>query len=136
MGLMDMLGGLLGRKAPKTGNGLLDALLPKLMKGGALGGLGGLLGKFGAAGLGDKAASWVGTGPNESLSPEEVEQALGADGVDQLARDAGVSREEAKGGLAAMLPNLVDKLTPGGAMPTGNLAKVLKRVDLGSLLGR
>jgi uncharacterized protein YidB (DUF937 family) len=136
MGLIDMVGKLLGSKAPKSGNGLLDALLPKLLKGGALGGLGGLLGKFGAAGLGDKTKSWVGTGPNESLSPDEVEQALGTDTVAEMAKEAGVSHDEAKGGLAAMLPGLVDKLTPGGSLPTGNLAKAMKRLDLGSILGR
>lgn len=136
MGLMDIVGGLLGRKAPKSGNPLMDSLLPMLMKGGGIGSLGGLLGKFTGAGLGNKANSWVGTGDNEPLDPDEVEQALGADQLDKIARDAGVSRDDAKTGLAGMIPGLVDKMSPGGNLPTGNIAKSLKGFDFGSLLGK
>jgi len=132
---MDMLGGLMGRRMPKTGNALMDALLPMLLKGGAIGSLGGLLGKFTSAGLGGKANSWVGTGDNEALEPDEVEQALGREEVDRIANEAGVSREEAKGGLASMIPGLVDKVSPGGSLPTGNLAKMAKGLDFGSILG-
>ncbi len=131
-----MLGGLTGRKAPKTGNKLMDALLPMLLSGGAIGGLGGLLGKFTSAGLGGKANSWVGTGDNEALDADEVEQALGADEVDRIAREAGLSRDEAKGGLAGIIPGLVDKASPDGSLPTGNLAKMMQGLDFGSILGR
>jgi uncharacterized protein YidB (DUF937 family) len=133
---MDMVGGLLGRKSPKSGNPVMDALLPMLMKGGAAGGLGGLLGKFTSAGLGGKAKSWVGTGANESLDGDEVEQALGASEIDRIAKDAGVSRDDAKTGLASMIPGLIDKVSPGGSLPTGPLAKVMKGFDFGSILGR
>ncbi len=133
---MDMLGGLFGRKAPKSGHPLLDALLPTLVQGGTIGGLGGLLGKFTGAGLGNKANSWVGTGDNEPLEPDEVEQALGSDQVEEIARQAGVSRSEAKSGLAAIIPGLVDSMSPGGNLPTGNLVKSLKGLDVDSILER
>lgn len=136
MGLMDMLGGLMGRRSPKSGDAIMDALLPMLMKKGALDGLGGLLGKFTGAGLGSKANSWVGTGSNEALEPDEVEQALGADEIDRIARDAGVSRDEAKSSLAGMIPGLVDKMSPGGNLPTGALGKVMKGFDFDSILGK
>ncbi len=136
MGLLGMLGGLLGKKAPKTGNGLMDGLLPMLLGGGALGGLTGLIGKFASAGLGNKAKSWVSTGPNEELTGDELESALGSDTVSKLATQAGVSQDQAKGGLAAMLPSLIDKLTPGGSVPTGNLAKSMKGIDFSSILGK
>ena len=135
MGLMDMLGGLLGKKAPKSGNPLMDALLPMLLGGGALGGLAGLLKKFAGAGLGKKADSWVGTGPNEDLHPDEVESALGGDMLSQLAGKAGVSTDAAKGGLAKMLPNLVNHMTPGGTVPTGGLGKLMKGLDFSKILG-
>jgi uncharacterized protein YidB (DUF937 family) len=135
MGLVDMLGGLTGRRAPKTGDPLMDTLLPMLLKGGAIGGLGALLGKFTSAGLGGKANSWVGTGDNEPLDPDEVEQALGSDEVDRIAREAGISRNEAKDGLASMIPGLVDKASPGGSLPTGNLGEMMKDLDFGSILG-
>jgi uncharacterized protein YidB (DUF937 family) len=136
MGLMDMSVGLLGRKAPKSGNPLMDALLSLLLKGGAMGGLGGLVGKFTSAGLGGKANSWVGSGENEALDPDEVEQALGTDQLDKIASDAGMSRDEAKGALASMIPGLVDQASPGGSLPTGDIAKSLKGLDFGSILGR
>ena len=136
MGLMDMLGGLMGgNKAPQSGNSLLDSVLPMLLKGGALGGLAGLIGKFASAGLGHKASSWVGTGPNADLHPDEVEQALGSDTISQLASKAGISTDQAKGGLASMLPNLINHLTPNGSVPTGNLAKMMKGLDFSKILG-
>lgn len=134
MGLMDILGGLLGKKTPRSGNSILDALLPMLLKGGALGGLVGLLNKFRGAGLGDKAASWVGTGPNQALDASEVHSALGPDTIAHVANQAGVSTEEAAGGLASMLPNLINGLTPNGELPTGGLGKLLKGFDFSSLL--
>lgn len=161
MGLMDVVGGLLGGKkkggAAATlpggielpaglsnllgGNGnLLKVLLPLLAGGagaaGGLGGLGGLLSKFNQSGHGSKAQSWVSTGANEPISPDEVEQALGTDQVAKLAADAGVSHDEAKSGLAAMLPGLVDKLTPGGNLPdAGQIGGLIKGLDLGKLFG-
>lgn len=131
-----MLGGFLGRKAPKSGNPIMDALLPMLLAKGGIGGLGGLLGKFTNAGLGSKANSWVGSGDNEPLDPDEVEQALGADEVERIAQQAGVSHDEAKSGLAGMIPGLVDKMSPAGSVPTGALGKVMKGLDFGSILGR
>lgn len=136
MALMDIIGRFLGRSAPKSGDALMDTLLPMLMKGGgSLGGLGGLLGKFNDAGLGGKADSWVGTGDNEPLDAAEVEEALGGD-LDQIASQAGVSRDEASSGLAGMLPGLIDQLSPGGQLPTGSLGKAMNGLDLGKILGR
>lgn len=160
MGLLDMVTGLLGKKGKKGGAaagglpdlgsltsmlggggqaGVLKALLPALMGSGALGklgGLGGILSKLNGGGLGNKADSWVGTGANEPVDPDELEQALGADTVDEVAREAGVSRDEAKGGLAKLLPTLVDKVTPGGKVPDqGQLGSLLSKLDVKSLLG-
>jgi uncharacterized protein YidB (DUF937 family) len=135
MGLKDIVGRLVGRRLPKTGNPLLDSLLPTLVAGGGIGGLGALLGKFTGAGLGNKAHSWVGTGPNEPLDPDEVERALGADQVDKIARDAGMSRDDAKSGLAGIIPGLVDTMSPKGTLPTGNIAASLKNIDIADVLG-
>jgi uncharacterized protein YidB (DUF937 family) len=77
----------------------------------------------------------VSTGANEALEPDEVERALGSDTVGQLAREAGLSTDQAKGGLASMLPGLIDGLTPNGSMPSGNLAKMMKGLDFGKILG-
>ena len=118
-----------------AGGGSLGALLGPLSGmlsggggGGGGGGLGDLLGKFQQAGLGGKADSWVGAGKNQRLSSREVRSALGDDEVARIAREAGVSERKAAGGLAAMLPQIVDKATPGGKLPDGG-----GNLDLGSL---
>ena len=162
MGLMDIIGGLLKKKGGASSpggsglpggielpgglsnlaggqGGLLKMLLPMLLGGGALkgmGGLGGLLGKLQKGGLGSKTQSWVSTGPNEAVEPDELEQALGKDAVASMAAEAGVSHDEAKSGLAAMLPGLVDKLTPDGSVPGADkLGGLVKGLDLSKLLG-
>ncbi len=134
------LGALTGGNA-----GLLKVLLPMLLggaaagRGGGLGGLGGGLGglleQLGKGGLGGKANSWVGVGANEAVSPDELEAALGRDEVARVAREAGVSHDEAKSGLATLLPSLVDKVTPEGRVPdAGSLAALVKGLDVRSLL--
>jgi uncharacterized protein YidB (DUF937 family) len=58
-------------------------------------------------------------GPNAQLTDGEVERALGSDKVKQIANEAGVPESEAKSGLAKMLPDMIDKLTPEGMLPEG-----------------
>jgi uncharacterized protein YidB (DUF937 family) len=125
-GLSGMLSSLLGGK----GGNLIQAALQMFKDGGAKeGGLAGLLEQFMGAGLGEKADSWVGTGKNEALSGDEVEQALGSDKVDELAQKAGVSHDEAKEGMAEALPEVVDKVTPQGTLPdTGSLQEMLAKL--------
>lgn len=134
---MGVIGALEGRFADtgiKTGNPILDALIPMLTKGGALGGLAGLLATFKSAGLGGKADSWVSSGANQPLTNDEVTSALGSGTVEEVAAKAGVSKDEAAGGLASMLPGLFDELSPGGSLPTGNIVKSLKGLDVVALL--
>jgi uncharacterized protein YidB (DUF937 family) len=130
VGIDDVLSGLLKEGGAK-GNALLDRVKGFVDDNG----LDQVLDRLNVGGLGDKVKSWVSTGPNEDVSPDEVEKAVGSDRVDKLAKDAGVSHEEAKDGLAAMLPNLVDKLTPDGKLPgTDQIKDLLGKLDLGKLL--
>lgn len=80
-------------------------------------GLQNLVQTFQSHGLGDMMASWIGTGPNPPITPDQVHSVLGADKVQQLAQQTGVSPDLAKALLAAVLPVLVDKLTPQGSLP-------------------
>jgi uncharacterized protein YidB (DUF937 family) len=135
-----VLGNLMGGAG---GNPILKMLLPMLLGGGAagamggLGGLGGLLSKFSGAGQDDKVQSWVGTGPNQALSGDEVHAALGDDVINQMADESGLPQEEVKSGVASMLPNLVSQLTPSGSMPdAGGLMNAAKGLDLSSILGK
>jgi uncharacterized protein YidB (DUF937 family) len=109
--------------AGTEGSGGLGGMLGGLLGGGAAGGmlsdgLNDLLKQFQTNGQGDKAKSWIESGPNKPVSPAELEQALGSDRVEWLMRETGMSREELLAGLSRELPRTVDKLTPQGRLPT------------------
>src|ERR687895_235731 len=72
-----------------------------------VGGIDGLVQRFESAGLGNVAKSWIGTGSNQSVSPEQVKEALGPQQVEQIANQAGVSTDEAAAGLSKVLPEAV-----------------------------
>jgi len=109
-----------------TGGGLGDILkggLGGLLAGGAAGsvlsgGLNDLLKQFQQTGQGDVTKSWVGSGPNKSISSDDLAKALGADKIDTLATHSGLSREDLLAGLSQYLPQAVDHLTPNGRVPT------------------
>jgi uncharacterized protein YidB (DUF937 family) len=126
-----MLGGLLKQFGGQGGsNGLLAAAMQLLQQ---HGGLEGLLQRFQANGLGDAAQSWVSTGANTPITGTQLEQALGPDTVAQVASQAGVSTTDASNGLASMLPDIVNQLTPNGTIPS-NSADLVKSVM--GMLGR
>ena len=111
-----------------TGNpgGLSDLLkggLGGLLAGGAAGsvlsgGLGDLLNQFQQGGQGDAANSWVGKGQNKAIAPGDLASALGADQIQSLSAQSGLSRDELLSGLSQYLPQVVDHLTPDGRLPT------------------
>jgi uncharacterized protein YidB (DUF937 family) len=125
-----LLGGLLGGAAgPASGptgapaGGNISDVLGGLLGGGAAGnvlnkGLGNVLRDLQNAGHGDTAKSWVSTGANQQIAPDDLAHALGADAISTLTRQTGLSRDELLAGLAQHLPNLVDQLTPEGRLPT------------------
>ena len=130
-GLGDLLGGLFGGRnaGPAAGGGGLGGLLQGglggLLAGGAAGGmlsggLGELIKQFQQNGQGDVAQSWVGTGPNRTISPDDLGSALGDDTVNSLAEQAGLSRIELLDGMSQELPQLVDTMTPQGNIPDEN----------------
>jgi uncharacterized protein YidB (DUF937 family) len=83
-----------------------------------LGGLGGLLEKFQQSGHGDVAKSWVGSGPNQPVSPGQLSSALGPSLIKTLAEKTGMSEQDVTAQLSNILPGFVDKLTPQGRVPT------------------
>jgi len=107
------------------GGGLSDMLkggLGGLLAGGAAGsilsgGLGDLLNQFQQKGLADQADSWVSNGPNKQVSPGDLASALGADQIEQLSAQSGLSRDELLQGLSQYLPDVVNHLTPDGRLP-------------------
>jgi uncharacterized protein YidB (DUF937 family) len=88
------------------------------LPGSILDGLGGLIEQFQKKGLGETIDSWVNEGPNKDVAPRNVSDALGGDVVDELSRRTGLSRDQVLNELSRMLPNVVDRLTPQGRLPT------------------
>ncbi len=139
-GLGDILGGLFGGRpsggmpAPGAGTGGLGNLLPGglggLLSGAAAGsvvsgGLGNLVKQMQDNGYGKQAQSWVGTGQNEAIAPDDLANALGRDTIDTLSQQTGMERDELLSGLSQHLPQLVDQLTPEGRLPTEEEASEL-----------
>jgi uncharacterized protein YidB (DUF937 family) len=108
------------------GGGLGDLLkggLGGLLAGGAAGsvlsgGLGDLLKQFQQNGHGDTANSWVSPGPNKQIAPGDLASALGADQINSLTSQTGLSRDELLSGLSQHLPEVINHLTPDGRVPT------------------
>lgn len=82
------------------------------------GGLGDLLKQFQGAGKGDVAESWVGTGPNKQVAPQDLSTVLSEDQIIFLMEKTGLSREDLLKGLADELPRAVDNMTPTGRLPS------------------
>jgi uncharacterized protein YidB (DUF937 family) len=109
MGLLDgIIGGFVGGEMATVVNGLIAKH----------GGLGGLVSSFEQNGLGATVKSWVGTGPNATISGDELHRVLGADVLQPLAAKLGISSQDLAQKLAQVLPGVVDKLTPDGVVPS------------------
>jgi uncharacterized protein YidB (DUF937 family) len=127
-GLPGGLGGLGGLGGALSGGGLGDLLkggLGGLLAGGAAGsvisgGLGDLLKQFQDSGHGDAANSWVSPGPNKQISPNDLASALGADQINTLSSQTGMSRDDLLAGLSQHLPDVINQLTPHGRLPSEN----------------
>ncbi len=122
MGLLDsMVGGALGALQGQGGQGgapdLLQLVTGLLANGGPVGGLGGLVQQLQQGGLGDVVQSWIGTGANLPVSAEQLQGALGGDLLGRLAGQIGMEPGALAGQLSQLLPQVVDKLTPNGALP-------------------
>ena len=89
------------------------------------GGLGGLLKQFQENGQGDVAHSWIGTGPNKTISDGDLASALGGDTLNTLSQQTGMGRDDLLEGLRQYLPRFVDQLTPDGRVPNEDEAQRL-----------
>jgi uncharacterized protein YidB (DUF937 family) len=143
MGLLDsVLGGVLGGGQQQGGAGALINIVAGMLAnqggaagggGGAAGGLGGLAGlaeQFRNGGMGDVMNSWIGKGENLPIAPDQLGNVLGGDLLGKLTQQTGMGQGDLLGQLSQLLPQMVDKATPDGAVPSGGLG------DIGSLLGK
>lgn len=118
MGLFDQVVGALSGNQSGGGNALLETVL-QLVNNPQTGGLGGLVQSFQQGGLAEIVNSWVSTGQNLPISAEQIQSVLGNSTLQDLAAKLGMSNEQISGGLAAVLPQVVDQLTPNGEVPQG-----------------
>ena len=119
------------------GGGGLAALLPVIMQllsgsgqsgggqSGGLGGLGALLQQFQQAGMGQQMDSWVSTGQNMPISPEQLGQVFGQGRMQEMAAQAGMDSSQFGGALSQILPQIVDRATPQGQVSQGGLDEAL-----------
>jgi uncharacterized protein YidB (DUF937 family) len=108
MGMFDgLLGGIVGA-------GMVSVMSDILEK---HGGLQGVVSEFEKNGLGATVQSWVGTGPNQAISQDEVHKVLGPELLQQLSEKSGLSVQDLTQKLSHVLPQAVDRLTPNGMIP-------------------
>ncbi len=112
--LMNMLGG--GQQG-NTGVANQGAGGSGMGNAGMAGGLAGLLGSLQQAGLGNIAQSWIGNGPNQPVSPQQLHTALGDNQVQSMANQSGMAPHDFLTQLSQHLPNAVDGMTPNGRLP-------------------
>jgi uncharacterized protein YidB (DUF937 family) len=130
MGLLDsVIGGLTGQGG---GSGALMNVVTGLLN--QNGGVAGLLQQFQSGGLGHLVESWISTGHNLPISADQLQSVLGSEKIQQLAAGLGIQPDQLSGHLAQLLPQVIDKLTPNGSLPAGNIEQQLGGV-LKGLLG-
>ena len=112
MGLLDSVAGAVAGKVMGNNQGGIAGMAVELFN--QNGGIGGILDKFKAGGLGEVAASWVGTGANIAVSPEQISSVLGDGKIAEMAANMGVTPEVLSAQIAEHLPTVVDKMTPNG----------------------
>lgn len=117
MGLLDsVLGSLSGNGGGN--NALLDSVMDIVNQNG---GIGGLAEKFQQGGMGDLVKSWISTGDNLPISADQISSVLGNEKVAEMAQKFGLDGDQLSGQLAEYLPQVIDKLTPDGNVPQGDL---------------
>lgn len=114
MGLLDNLLGTVLGGGTQGQNPLAMAALQLIQQ---QGGLPGIISKFQNGGLGAQASSWVGTGANMPVTGSQLQEILGTGSIGQIAQQLGLSHGDASAGLAQLLPQMIDHLTPNGQIP-------------------
>jgi uncharacterized protein YidB (DUF937 family) len=124
MGLLDELAGqIVGKMGaqkqdPVSHGAIMDGVLSMIERSG---GMAAIVQQLREKGLSEQVDSWIGTGANEAVSGDQIQDALGSEQVEAISRQAGIEPGHASAGLAQLLPQLIDQLTPGGSVPSDDM---------------
>ena len=121
---MSILDNITGRiadqlKGQAGGQGNLLNAAMQLMRSPEVGGPGGMVQALAKQGQGDVVNSWLANGKNLPISPDALLNVFGQEKIQQMAGSLGMSIPSLLSGLAAMMPEMIDKLSPGGRLPAG-----------------
>lgn len=120
MGILDMVKNAM-KKGDAGGGKALGETLMQMVSNPNSGGVTGLLKSFQDSGMKEQIASWVGNGSNLPISTDQIKKVFDSVQLGQIASKLGMTENETAGGLADILPKLIDKLTPNGEMPEGDM---------------
>lgn len=139
-GLGGLLGGILGGGSQEQEGGApagLSALLLPAVLGWVQqqGGVGNVVSSLTNSGLGSQVQSWVSNGENQEIGSQAISQVLSSDQVTQLAAKMGLSPEQVQSGMAALLPQVINHLTPSGDASNPEESNGLLNAALGKLGG-
>jgi uncharacterized protein YidB (DUF937 family) len=130
MDLLNTVKSMLGGKAQNQ-NEIISAIMNLI--GGQSGGLNGLVNQFTSKGMGDVVSSWVSTGKNLPISADQIQKVLGDDTISEMTSKLGMNKNALTGQLSNLFPKVVDKLTPQGKVPEGDILSQSKEL-LGGIL--
>ena len=138
MGILDSVIGMLGDKTSgaSSSSALVEQIGAMLASNTAGGGLGGLMQSFDRAGLGHVISSWVGTGQNLPISPDQLKQVLGQGKIAEIANSLGLQSDQVAGQLSQLLPHLIDRVTPDGKVPESGIGHTDIAGALAGILGQ
>jgi uncharacterized protein YidB (DUF937 family) len=125
--LGSVLTGLGGGNQAQSGNLLLQVVLSMLQQNG---GLEGVLGKFRQGGMAQQADSWVSTGQNMNISPDQLQQVFGSSTISDLASRLGMSEGQASSTMAELLPDVINQLTPEGQVPANSNEEIAQGLSM------
>ena len=131
-GVLNQLGGA-GNPQSGGGNAMMQVIMGLIQQ---QGDLGALVDKLSNQGLGQQAASWVGSGANQAVSADQLGQALGSGTLADLAGRFGLDARQLGDGLAQYLPEAVNQLTPEGRLPDNANSNDLLENGLAALAGK
>lgn len=113
MGILDSLKGMFGGEGVDP-SGMLEQF----------GGLDGALDKLRESGLGEQVQSWIGSGANADVSPEQVQSALSGKGLEQVAEKMNTTPEDLSQKISEVVPQVTDTLSPDGVAPEGGFSNL------------